>query len=56
MNPNNTTQLILYTIGGVFVILLVYPFREYIVLGLVGAGALYLYKLVNRSNDRHRRR
>ena len=46
------TQLICYAIGGVFVVLIVYKLRDYIVIGLVSAGAIYLYRLATDPNDR----
>ena len=51
-----TPQLILYAVGGTFVLLLVYALRDYVVIGLVSAGAIFLYKLTTESNDRNRRR
>ena len=51
-----TPQLILYAVGGTFVLLLVYTLRDYVVIGLVSAGAIYLYKLTTESNDRKPRR
>jgi hypothetical protein len=48
-------QLILYAIGGTFVLLMVYVLRDYLVIGLVSAGAIFLYKLTTESNDRNRR-
>lgn len=48
-------QLILYAIGGIFVLLVVYTLRDYLVIGLVSAGAIFLYKLITESNDRNRR-
>ena len=53
---NNNQQLVAYVVGGVIVIVVLYPLREYLVLALVGAGAIYLYKLVDESNRRNRRR
>ena len=51
-----TPQLILYAIGGTFVLLLVYALRDYVVIGMVSAGAIFLYKLTTESNDRKPRR
>ena len=51
-----TPQLILYAIGGTFVLLLVYALRDYLVIGLVSAGAIFLYKLTTENNDRKPRR
>jgi len=51
----NNDEMIVYAVGGVFVIVLLYSVRDYIVLGLVSAGAIYLYKLVNESNGGNRR-
>jgi hypothetical protein len=45
-------QLILYAIGGIFVLLVVYTLRDYVLIGLISAGAVYLYKLITESNDR----
>jgi len=53
---NEKPQLILYAIGGIFVLLVVYALRDYVVIGLVSAGAIFLYKLTTESNDRNRRR
>ena len=53
---NEKPQLILYAIGGIFVLLLVYALRDYVVIGLVSAGAIFLYKLITESNDRNDRR
>jgi hypothetical protein len=47
-----TPQLILYAVGGTFVLLLVYALRDYVVIGLVSAGAIYLYKLTTEPHDR----
>lgn len=48
-------QLILYAIGGIFLLLVVYALRDYVVIGLVSAGTIFLYKLTTESNDRNRR-
>ena len=53
---NEKPQLMLYAIGGIFVLLVVYALRDYVVIGLVSAGAVYLYKLTTESNDRNGRR
>jgi hypothetical protein len=53
---NEKPQLILYAIGGIFVLLVVYTLRDYVVIGLVSAGAIFLYKLTTESNDRNHRR
>jgi hypothetical protein len=52
---NEKPQLILYAIGGTFVLLLAYMLRDYVVIGLVSAGAIFLYKLTT-ENDRNDRR
>ncbi len=52
---NNNHQLVAYVVGGVIVIVVLYPLREYLVLALVSTGAIYLYKLANESKDRNRR-
>jgi hypothetical protein len=49
-------QLILFAIGGIFLLLVVYALRDYVVIGLVSAGAIFLYKLTIESSDRNRRR
>ena len=46
----DNTQLVLYAIGGTFVLLIVYSLRDYLVIGLVSAGSIYVYKLA--SDDR----
>ena len=46
----DNSELVVYAVGGVFVVVLIYSIRDYIVIGLVSAGAIYLYKLVNESN------
>ncbi len=52
-----TPQLILYAVGGTFVLLLlVYALRDYVVIGLVSAGAIYLYKLTTEPHDRDGRK
>ncbi len=53
---NEKPQLILFAIGGIFLLLVVYALRDYVVIGLVSAGAIFLYKLTTESNDRNRRR
>ena len=53
---NNNNQLVTYVVGGVVILIVVYTMREYLVLALVGAGAIYIYKLVDESNRRNRRR
>ena len=53
---NDNSQIILYAVAGIFVVVVIYSIRDYIVIGLVSAGAIYLYKLVNDSNNRGRRR
>ena len=50
------TQLICYAIGGIFVVLIVYALRDYLVIGLVSAGAIFLSQLTTESNDRNHRR
>jgi hypothetical protein len=52
---NEKPQLILYAIGGIFLLLVVYALRDYVVIGLVSAGAIFLYKLTTESSDRNRR-
>ena len=52
---NNSTHLIIIAVGGVFVFVLLYAIRDYIVIGLVSAGAICIYKLVSDSNDKNRR-
>ena len=51
-----TPQLILYAVGGTVVLLLVYALRDYVVIGLVSAGAIYLYQLTTEPHDRDRRK
>ena len=53
---NDNSRLISYATGGVIFLILVYSMKEYLVLGLVGAGAIYIYKLVDDSNHGNRRR
>ena len=43
----NHAQLVLYAVGGIFVVLLIYSLRDYLVIALVSAGAVYLYQLTN---------
>ena len=43
----DNTQLVLYAVGGIFVLLIVYSLRDYLVIGLVSAGSIYVYKLAN---------
>ena len=43
----DNAQLVLYAIGGTFVLLIVYSLRDYLVIGLVSAGSIYFYKLAN---------
>ncbi len=43
-------QIFVYAVGGVVVLLLIYPIRDYIVIGLVSAGTVYLYKLTAGKN------
>lgn len=49
---NDMPKLILYAVGGLFVLMLIYTIRDYIVIGLVSAGAVYVYKLTTGKNDR----
>lgn len=49
----DNAQLVLYAVGGIFVLLLIYSLRDYLVIGLLSAGAVYLYQL---TNDRKPRR
>lgn len=53
---NDNTELIIYAVGGVFVVALLYSIRDYIVIALVGAGAIYIYKVINDCNGGNRRR
>lgn len=53
---NEKPQLILYAIGGIFVLLVVYTLRDYLVIGLVSTGAIFLYKLTTENNGRNDRR
>lgn len=46
---NNNNQIIVYAVGGVVVLLLIYPIRDYVVIGLVSAGTMYLYKLTKEK-------
>ncbi len=52
---NNNNQIVTFVVGGVVVLIVVYTMREYLVLALVGAGAIQLYKLATDSKDRNRR-
>ena len=52
----DNTQLVLYAVGGTFVLLIVYSLRDYFVIGLVSAGSIYVYKLANEPDDRRPRR
>lgn len=53
VNQNqNNYQLLPYAIGGVFLVIVIYSVGEYILIGMVSAGAIYLYKLANESNGR----
>ena len=49
---NHNQQIFVYAVGGVVVLLLIYPIRDYIVIGLVSAGTVYLYKLA-AGKSRH---
>ena len=51
-----TPQLILYAVGGPFVLLLVYALRDYVVIGMVRASAILPEKLTTEPNDRKLRR
>ena len=51
---NQKPQLMLHAVGGVFLLLIIYTLRDSIVIGLVGAGAIYLYKLTTGNNHRPR--
>ena len=53
---NDNSRLLSYATGGVIILILMYSMKEYLVLGLVGAGAIYIYKLVEDSNHGNRRR
>ena len=52
---NNKNQLVTFVVGGVVVLIVVYTMREYLVLALVGAGAIQLYKLATQAKDRNPR-
>ena len=52
----DNTELIVYAIGGVFVIVLLYSIKDYIVIGFVSASAIYIYKIINDGNGGSRRR
>ncbi len=52
---NQKPQLFLYAVGGIFVLLVVYALRDYVVIGLVSAGAIFLYKLTTENDRNHRR-
>lgn len=52
----DNAQLVLYAVGGTFVLLIVYSLRDYLVIGLVSAGSIYVYKLVNKPDDEKPRR
>jgi len=47
---NHNHQIFVYAVGGVVVLLLIYPIRDYIVIGLVSAGTVYFYKLAAGKN------
>ena len=47
---NNNNQIFVYAVGGVVVLLLIYPIRDYVVIGLVSAGTVYFYKLAAGKN------
>jgi hypothetical protein len=47
----DNSQLIAYAVGGVFVIILLYSFRDYILIGLVSLGAISMYKIYNDYNN-----
>ena len=49
------TKLLVYAFGGTFVVLLLYAIGDYVVIGLIGAGAIYIYQLITTPNDRNRR-
>ena len=48
----DNAQLVLYAVGGTFVLLIVYSLRDYLVIGLVSAGSIYVYKLASANDDR----
>ena len=48
----DNAQLVLYAVGGTFVLLIVYSLRDYLVIGLVSAGSIYVYKLANDNNHK----
>ena len=50
----DNTEIIVYAIGGVFVIVVLYSIRDYIVIGLISAGAIYIYKMINDGNGKNR--
>ena len=52
----DNAQLVLYAVGGTFVLLIVYSLRDYLVIGLVSAGSIYVYKLANKPDDGKPRR
>ena len=43
----DNAQLVLYAVGGIFVLLIGYSLRDYLVIALVSAGSIYVYKLTN---------
>ncbi len=52
---NNNNQLVTFVVGGVVVLIVIFTMREYLVLALVGAGAIQIYKLATQAKDRNRR-
>jgi hypothetical protein len=55
LSVNNNNQLVTFVVGGVVILIVFYTMREYLVLALVGAGAIHLYKLASDPKDRNRR-
>ena len=41
-----------YLVGGIVVLVVIYAMRDYIVIGFVSAGAIYLYKLATDKKGR----
>ena len=52
----DNAQIVLYAIGGTFVLLIVYSIRDYLIIGLVSAGSIYVYKLATEPDDGKPRR
>ena len=47
----DNAQLLIYAVAGIFVLLIVYSLRDYLVIGLVSAGSIYVYKRASASDD-----